>query len=95
MESPRDKDYVDVSRELGHWELAFNAGTLPAVNFRHEVAPIVRLACDIYIRNPHGTRLAWLLDLRERLERRPSLRGDPGAEEIAEGCWKLISISPL
>ncbi len=95
MESLRNKDYVDIDRELAHWELAFNAGALPALNFRHEVAPVIRLACDIYTRNPHGTHVSWLHDLQERLAMRPSLRGNPGAEEIAEGCWKLISVSPL
>lgn len=91
MESRRNKDYVDIEKELAHWKLAFNKGSLPATNFRHEVAPIIRLACDIYVRNPHGGRPAWLQELKEHLQRRSSLRGDPGAEEIASGCWAIIS----
>lgn len=95
MERTRSRHYVDVDRELTHWETAFNLGALPAVNFRHEVAPVIRLACDIYVRNPHGTRSAWLEDLQERLAKRSSLRGNPGAAEIATGCWMLLSVTEL
>ena len=91
MDRSRNKDFVDVDRELAHWERAFKAGLLPAINFRHEVAPVVRLACDIYVRDPHGSRLMWLHVLKQRLAMHASLRGNPGAEEIATGCWALIA----
>ncbi|WP_313178478.1 hypothetical protein [Stenotrophomonas sp.] len=90
MDSSRSRDFVDIDRELAHWQIAFDTGALPAMNFRHEVAPVIRLACDIYVRNPHGTRTAWLQDLQLRLAKRASLRGNPGAEEIATGCWALL-----
>ncbi|WP_414607261.1 hypothetical protein [Stenotrophomonas sp. FR010] len=47
MSHGRSKHVVDVERELAHWETAFNLGALPAMSFRHEVAPVIRLACDI------------------------------------------------
>ncbi|WP_295521565.1 hypothetical protein [uncultured Stenotrophomonas sp.] len=90
MDSSRSRDFVDINRELAHWQIAFGAGALPAMNFRHEVAPVIRLACDVYVRNPHGTRMAWLQDLQLRLAKRASLRGNLGAEEIATGCWALL-----
>lgn len=90
MEHARNKDLVDVERELRHWKAEFKAGSLPATNFCHEVDPVIRLACDIYVRDPHGTRRAWLEDLRVRLAGRSSLRGDPGAEAIATACWTLL-----
>lgn len=91
MESDRNRDLVDVERELKHWALAFNQGKLPAVSFRHEVDPVIRLACDIYIRNPRGSREVWLDDLKARLVGRASLRGNLGSDEIASGCWDLLS----
>ncbi|HDS1138872.1 TPA: hypothetical protein QDZ75_002923 [Stenotrophomonas maltophilia] len=91
MDRSRNKDFVDVDRELAHWETAFKAGSLPAINFRHEVAPVVRLACDIYVRDQHGSQLAWLQVLKQRLAMRSSLRGNPGAEVIATGCWALLA----
>lgn len=91
MQTDRNKDFVDVDRELKHWEIAFKAGSLPAINFRHEVDPVIRLACDIYIRDPHGTQAAWIEDLQVRLARRASLRGHPGSEAIAIGCWALLA----
>ncbi len=86
----RSKHIVDVERELAHWKAAFNLGTLPAMSFRYEVAPVIRLACDIYVRDPHGTRSAWIDDLQGRLAKRTSLRGHPGAAEIADRCWSLL-----
>lgn len=91
MSHGRSKHVVDVERELAHWETAFNLGALPAMSFRHEVAPVIRLACDIYVRYPHGTRSAWMDDLQCRLAKRSSLRGHPGAAEIADRCWTLLS----
>ncbi len=93
MERMRNKDFVDVERELTHWSLAFKSGALPAVSFRHEVEPVIRIACDIYVRDPHGTRAEWLDDLEGRLAVRSSLRGHPGAAEIAGQCWSRISCS--
>lgn len=93
MERVRNKDFVDIERELTHWGLAFNSGALPAISFRFEVAPVIRLACDIYIRDPHGTRAEWLDDLEDRLAARPSLRGHPGAAEIAGQCWSRLYCS--
>jgi len=93
MERKRNKDFVDVDRELTHWRLAFDSGSLPAISFRHEVDPVIRLACDIYIRDPHGARGAWLEDLQVRLATRSSLRGHPGAAEIAGQCWSRLSCS--
>ncbi|CAH0064566.1 hypothetical protein NDR96_08985 [Stenotrophomonas maltophilia] len=86
----RSKHVVDVERELAHWKIAFNLGALPAMSFRYEVAPVIRLACDIYVRDPHGTRSAWIDDLQGRLAKRSSLRGHPGAAEIADRCWSLL-----
>lgn len=91
MERTRNKDFVDVERELTHWGLAFNSGALPAVSFRHEVDPVIRLACDIYIRDPRGMHEAWLGALQVRLAARSSLRGHPGAAEIATLCWSRLS----
>jgi len=93
MERKRNKDFVDVERELTHWGLAFNSGALPAISFRYEVDPVIRLACDIYVRDPHGTRANWLGELEGRLASRSSLRGHPGAAEIAGQCWTRLSCS--
>ncbi|WP_239504054.1 hypothetical protein [Stenotrophomonas maltophilia] len=86
----RSRHLVDVERELAHWKIAFNLGALPAMSFRYEVAPVIRLACDIYVRDPHGARSAWIDDLQGRLAKRSSLRGHPGAAEIADRCWSLL-----
>jgi hypothetical protein len=93
MERRRNKDFVDVERELSHWGLEFKSGALPAISFCHEVAPVIRLACDIYVRDPHGTRANWLHELEGRLAARSSLRGHPGAAEIAGRCWSRLSCS--
>lgn len=91
MKLERNKDLVDVERELRHWAAEFKLGKLPAINFRHEVDPVIRLACEIYVRDPHGTRSTWLEDLQVRLSKRPSLRGNIGSDQIASGCWDLLS----
>ncbi len=93
MKRMRNKDFVDVERELTHWGLAFNSGALPAISFHHEVVPVIRLACDIYTRDPHGTRAEWLVELEGRLATQSSLRGHPGAAEIAGQCWSRLSCS--
>ena len=91
MDRISNRDFVDVERELQHWQAAFQSGELPAINFRREVAPVIRLACDIYVRNPHGSRDAWLSDLQTRLALRDSARDHPGSETVAMACWARLS----
>lgn len=91
MQMARDKDFVDVRLELIHWRAEFQTGILPAMNYAHEVEPIIKVACDIYIIYPHGSRAEWIEYLKIRLERNPTLRGNNGSTEIAALCWdKLI-----
>ncbi len=91
MERARDRDFVDVQRELIHWRSEFLAGNLPAMNYAHEVEPVVKLACDIYTRNPHGCRADWQVDLGRRLSRNPTLRGNRGSGDIATLCWNRLA----
>ncbi len=88
----RDRDFVDVVAELGYWRARFKGGALIGDSFVKDCNPVIKLACDIYIRNPHGSRIAWLGDLHRHLA------GDMGAEQrrvadhMAEMCWdRLLS----
>lgn len=88
----RDRDFVDVVDELAYWRGRFAAGALIADSFQRDCGPVIRIACDIYVRSPHDTRSTWLLDLDARLSGDADFRQRKVYSQIAELCWnRLIS----
>ena len=84
----RDKNYVDVEREVVHWRAKFGTGEFPGASFGLDIQPIIKIACDIYTRDPHGSREAWADDLIRRLEMRSGRTGnEAAARRLASRCW--------
>ncbi len=86
----RDRDFVDVASELAYWSGRFTTGALIADSFHKDCGPVIRMACDIYVRSPHDTRSAWLLDLDVRLCGDADSRQRKVYSQIAELCWNRL-----
>ena len=86
----RDRDFVDVVRELAYWRDRFTTGALIADSFHRDCGPVIKIACDIYVRSPHGSRSAWLRDLDARLSGGADSRQRKVYSQIAELCWNRL-----
>lgn len=86
----RDRDVVDVASELAYWRNRFTTGALIADSFHKDCGPVIRIACDIYVRSPHDTRSVWLLDLDARLSSDTNSRQRKVYSQIAELCWNRL-----
>ncbi|KRG40268.1 hypothetical protein ARC78_12780 [Stenotrophomonas pictorum JCM 9942] len=92
MNNQRDRDFVDVTAELGYWRTRYSDGALIGDSFINDCNPVIKLACDIYIRNPHGTRSAWHSDLHRHLSGKMSMDQRRISDQIAGMCWdRLVS----
>ncbi|MBA0255563.1 hypothetical protein JY404_01955 [Stenotrophomonas maltophilia] len=84
----RDTSFVDVEREIIYWRMHFGSGAFPGASFGLDIQPIIKIACDIYTRDPHGSREAWLDDLVRRLNMRSrDMSNETAAREFASRCW--------
>lgn len=86
----RDRNCVDVASELAYWRDRFTTGALIADSFHRDCGPVIKIACDIYVRSPHDTRSAWLLDLDARLSGDADSRRRKVYSQIAELCWNRL-----
>lgn len=87
----RDRSYVDVEREVAYWRAQFGSGEFPGASFGLDIQPIIKIACDIYIRDPHGSREAWADDLIGRLEMRSDrMSNGAAARGLASRCWDRL-----
>ncbi|MCG8276907.1 hypothetical protein [Stenotrophomonas sp. NLF4-10] len=90
MTTPRDRDFVNVDTELGYWQTRFDNGALIGDSFFKDCRPVIKLACDIYVRNPHGSRSAWLVDLDSHLPDALNRDQRKISGQIAELCWSRL-----
>lgn len=90
MEAARDPDFVNVQTEIAYWKQRFSSNILMGGNFRSECEPLVKLACDVYLRNPHGSRASWIEDLCIRVPHPGRLRGMDFSVQIADLCWDRL-----
>jgi hypothetical protein len=90
MKDSRDRDFVNVISELSYWQERFNRGSMIGDSFRNDCAPVIRLACDIYLRDPHGSQHAWFKDLHAHLPPPKSRNGAGISAQIAALCWDRL-----
>lgn len=90
MDATRDPDFVNVQTEIEYWKHRFSTNILMGENFRNECEPLVKLACDVYLRNPHGSRASWIEDLRIRVPHPGRSRGMDFSVQIADLCWNRL-----
>src|SRR5690606_20535668 len=67
MGNLRDRDFVDVVSELSYWHERFKHGSMMGGSFFDDCAPVIKVACDIFVRHPHGILKDWQSDLFMRL----------------------------
>lgn len=94
MVSLRDRDFVDVMSELSYWQERFNRGSMIGSSFRDDCAPVIKLACDIYLRDPHGTHNTWTEDLYMHLPTPASTHSAGITTLIAKLCWTRLNGAP-
>lgn len=90
MNGLRDRDFVNVVSELSYWQERFNGGSMMGDSFRNDCAPVIKLACDIYLRDPRGSRNARLTDLHAHLPLPQSKNSAGVAAQIAQLCWERL-----
>lgn len=82
-----DPDFVDVEKEVDYW-LALTSQAAPdQMDFHKYTEPVIRAACDIYIRHPHAAGQQWMRELDGVLRRSCSDNGMQLNRMVAEKCW--------
>jgi len=85
-----ENDLVDVQSEIAYWKQRLNTQVLMDENFSNECEPLVKLACDVYLRNPHGSRTSWVEELRMRVPHPGRSKGMDFSVQIADLCWDRL-----
>jgi len=91
MNSRRDRDFVNVVSELSYWQERFRKGSFVADSFDKDCAPVIKLACDIYLRDPHGTDTSWVSALCSRIPSMPSRLNVDISKQVAQLCWSRLN----
>ncbi|WP_269792710.1 hypothetical protein [Stenotrophomonas sp. Iso1] len=90
MNGLRDRDFVNVVSELSYWQERFDSGSMVGDSFRNDCAPVIKLACDIYLRDPHGSHRARLADLQAHLPLAQTENSAEVSAQIAQLCWDRL-----
>lgn len=93
MNARRDKDYVDVVSELSYWQERFNHGSFISDSFEKKCVPVIKLACEIYLRDPHGTEASWAAALYHRIPPLTSRLNTEITKHVARLCWSRLNES--
>ncbi|MGR4896642.1 hypothetical protein ACIPR8_15370 [Stenotrophomonas sp. LARHCG68] len=93
MNARRDKDYVDVVSELSYWQERFNHGSFISDSFEKKCVPVIKLACEIYLRDPHGTEASWSAALYHRIPPLTSRLNADITKHVAQLCWSRLNES--
>ncbi|MBD9534641.1 hypothetical protein IB227_02100 [Stenotrophomonas sp. STM01] len=93
MSARRDKDYVDVVSELSYWQERFNHGSFISDSFEKKCVPVIKLACEIYLRDPHGTEASWAAALHHRIPPLTSRLNAEITKHVAQLCWNRLNES--
>ena len=91
MNIRRDKDFVDVVSELDYWQERFNHGSFVANSFQKECAPVIRLACEIYLRDPRGSDVSWVTELYRRIPPAITKLNAEITKQVAQLCWNRLN----
>ena len=86
----RDPSVIDVQAEIAHWQACHARGSLGIGKFS-ELSPVVKMACDIYLKTPHAHESERLRMFRHRIERHfISSRTQESYEQLAANCWQRL-----
>jgi len=91
MNNRRDRDFVNVVSELTYWQERFRKGSFAPDSFDKDCAPINKLACDIYLRDPHGTNTSWVSALCSRIPSKPPRLNVDISKQVAQLCWSRLN----
>lgn len=94
MSGMRDRDFVNVVSELSYWQERFDSGSMMGDCFRNDCAPVIKLACDIYLRDPRGSHSTRLADLYAHLPLSQSKNSAGVSAQIAQLCWDRLGDDP-
>lgn len=90
----KDPAVIDVQAEIAHWQSEHARGLLGKGRFS-QLSPVVKLACDIYLKAPAASDQQRLEMFRDRLEHHfiPSTT-QLDFERLATDCWRRLGATP-
>lgn len=88
----RDPAVIDVQAEIAHWQ-ACHTHAHHDTGKSSELAPVVKIACDIYLQAPHSSEPERLRLFRQRIEHHFffSASVQQSYEQLASDCWRRLS----
>jgi hypothetical protein len=86
----RDPDMVDVATELGYWRSRAQPDASAVQDFRRYGEPVIRMACEIYTRHPHASRVEWEEELDRRLQQEDAFVDAGYSRQLAQQCWDRL-----
>ncbi len=91
MKYQRDRDFVDVVGEVAYWRDRFTHGTFAAGSFDNDCVPVIKQACDIFLRNPNGSVESWLQALCASSSPIISRFNREITRQVAQLCWLRLN----
>ncbi len=86
----RDPSVIDVQAEIAHWQARHAQGSLSSGRYS-DLSPVVKMACDIYLKAPRSSEQERLHLFRHRMEHRFFSSGtQSGYEQLAADCWQRL-----
>ncbi len=90
----RDPSVIDVQAEIAHWQARHAQGALGTGRFSR-LSPVVKLACDVYLKAPQASEAQRMEMFRDRLEHHIVPSGTQVEfERLAADCWRRLGATP-
>ena len=85
-----DAHLVDVDAELQYWRNRWGKTAVAQQEFLQHAEPVIRVACDVYVRFFREPRQEWLRQLELRLELQQTSAERALALQLANQCWDRL-----